>query len=186
MRDNPAGAEQALEVIGETARAAMADLRTIVAQLRDPDLQPSTPGRAQQDVMLERMRASGMEVELAESGTPDESPLLALTAHRLLAESLTNALKHGDLTRPVMVGIDWTDGYALTVRNGIPTRSDAAKPPGGHGLVGMGERAAVAGGTFAAGPEDGDWVVRAHIPTSGTPRPGGGWPADPSAREGGA
>lgn len=48
LRDNPAGAERALEVIGETARTAISDLRTIVAQLRDPAFSrapPATPSR---------------------------------------------------------------------------------------------------------------------------------------------
>ena len=174
LQDRPADAEHALEVIGETARTAMGDLRTIVAQLRDPALQPSTPGSAQQGALVERMRASGMDLRLTEHGTPDGSPLVALTAYRLLGEALTNALKHGDLTRPVDVRIDWTDGYRLTVTNSV---GPAPQEPrvGGHGLVGMSERAHVAGGTFSAGPDgDGDaWLVEAHLPTSSPSAPDG-------------
>ena len=44
---------------------------------------------------------------------------LAVTAQRLLAESLTNALKHGDLGHPVEVEEDWRDGYRLVVRNRV-------------------------------------------------------------------
>lgn len=162
LRDNPAGAEHALEVIGETARSAITDLRTIVAQLRDPALQPSTPGYAQQAELEERMRSSGMALELTEAGTRDESPLIALTAHRLLGESLTNALKHGDLSAPVRVFVDWTDGYRLHVTNDVS--GPAGEASGGHGLVGMAERTTVAGGTFSAGREGNQWVVTAHIP----------------------
>ncbi|KGN36777.1 histidine kinase [Knoellia subterranea KCTC 19937] len=170
LRDNPAGAEQALSVIGETARTAIADLRTIVAQLRDPALQPSTPGYEQQAELVGRMRASGMDLELVERGERDDSPLLALTAHRLLGESLTNALKHGDLDQPVRAEIDWTDGYRLTVTNHVsgvdlPDRDRSGRAvPSGHGLVGMAERTTVAGGTFSAGREGDLWVVRAHVP----------------------
>lgn len=162
LRESPAGAEQALEVIGETARTAIGDLRTIVAQLRDPGLQPSTPGYAQQAELEERMRSSGMTLELTETGSRDESPLIALTAHRLLGESLTNALKHGDLSSAVRVAIDWSEGYRLSVTNHLsrPDTSDRS----GHGLIGMAERTSVAGGTFSAGPEGDQWVVRAHIP----------------------
>lgn len=167
LRDNPAGAEQALEVIGETARTAITDLRTIVAQLRDPGLQPSTPGYAQQAELEERMRASGMTLELTEHGSRDESPLVALTAHRLLGESLTNALKHGDLSAPVHVRVDWSDGYRLSVTNHVNgTAHD--EPSGGHGLVGMAERTTVAGGTFGAGREGDHWIVKAHIPAYAT------------------
>jgi len=167
LQDSPADAERALEVIGETARTAITDLRTIVAQLRDPALQPSTPGFAQQAELEERMRASGMTLEMTEQGRRDESPLIALTAHRLLGESLTNALKHGDLSAPVRVTIDWTDGYRLTVTNhvsGSTSGSTNGRPSGGHGLVGMAERTTVAGGTFSAGPEGDTWSVTAHIP----------------------
>ncbi|MFC7491835.1 MULTISPECIES: sensor histidine kinase [unclassified Knoellia] len=164
FRDNPAGAERALEVIGETARTAITDLRTIVAQLRDPALQPSTPGFAQQAELEERMRSSGMALDIAERGQRDESPLLALTAHRLLGESLTNALKHGDLSAPVHVVVDWTDGYRLSVTNHISGHATGERS--GHGLIGMAERTTVAGGTFSAGREGDLWLVRVHIPVS--------------------
>ena len=172
LRDRPADAQRALEVIGETARTAMGDLRTIVAQLRDPALQPSTPGSAQQAALAERMRASGMDLRLAEHGTPDGSPLVALTAYRLLGEALTNALKHGDLARPVDVRVDWTDGYRLTVTNSVGPAPEEPRD-GGHGLVGMSERAHVAGGTFSS-RRDGDvWLVEAHLPTSSPSAPDG-------------
>lgn len=167
LRQNPAAAERALEVIGETARTAITDLRTIVAQLRDPALSPSTPGYAQQQEVIDRMRASGMTLEVSESGERDESPLVALTAHRLVAESLTNALKHGDLSEPVVLEQDWRDGYRLTVTNRIGD-SPATDGDTGHGLVGMAERTTVAGGTFSAGPDGGLWVLRAHLPATGT------------------
>jgi signal transduction histidine kinase len=178
-------------VIGETARTAISDLRTIVAQLRDPELAPSSPSIAQQADVLERMRRSGMDLDFREVGTPDESPLIALTAHRLLGESLTNALKHGDLAAPVQVEQDWTDGYRLTVTNRprqddqpsvaaddlIPPEADTGRQRGpGHGLVGMSERTTVAGGTFCAGTEDGAWVLRAHIPTTIAARGAGATP----------
>lgn len=181
LRIDPAGAERALEVIGETARTAISDLRAIVAQLRDPRLAPGTPSAAQQADVLERMRTSGMDLDFRQVGTPDGSPLIALTAHRLLGEALTNALKHGDLAAPVQVEQDWTGGYRLTVTNRlrpddrqsgaagdqVPQESDTnTEITTGHGLVGMSERTTVAGGTFSAGTEDGAWVLRAHIPAT--------------------
>jgi signal transduction histidine kinase len=174
---DPAAAERSLAVIGETARTAMTDVRAIVAQLRDPALAPSTPGTAQQEEVVSRMRASGMDLRLVERGRRDESPLLALTAHRLLSESLTNALKHGDLAAPVHVEQVWGDGYRLTVTNDVPeagvgVREPTHSPVGAHGLVGMAERTTVAGGTFSAGREGRQWVLRARLPGP-TTRPAG-------------
>ena len=159
LRRDPAGAERALEVIGETARTAIGDLRTIVAQLRDPGLAPDTPGFAQQAEVVERMRTSGMDLRLDEVGPRDESPLLALTAHRLLGESLTNALKHGDLAAPVHVEQDWTDGYRLTVTNRLRdhgTDGVAVTTGGSTAAAGAGAASTPTGNLVASGTTPGN------------------------------
>lgn len=163
--DQPERAAAALAVIGETARAAMVDLRTILARLRhEASGNTSAPGRAHVDALLARMRASGMTIEVAEQGTAPSSTLVALTTQRLLGEALTNALKYGDLDAPVRVVQDWRDGARLEVRNRVDRRRAPAEGRGtGHGLVGMSERAALAGGTLSAGPEGDEWVVRCTI-----------------------
>lgn len=163
LRTNPDASEQALEVIAETARSTIADLRTILAELRDTDTEQSTPGHEQQQRLIERMRLTGMQIRHECIGAPDASTLLSLTAYRLLSESLTNALKHGDLTRPVHVRQDWTQGYRLRVVNRIGDRGDGT----GHGVVGMMERASIAGGHLHAEARGQDWIVEASIPAPG-------------------
>ena len=154
-------AEEALEVIAETARGSIADLRDLLAELRYEE--PATPpGQASRDALVERLRASGMEVRLVEHGDPSASGQLAVAAQRLLAESLTNALKHGDLAHPVDVEEDWRDGYRLEVRNRVRASSGALGT--GHGLAGMRDRVTTAGGAFEAGASDGTWTVRAELP----------------------
>ena len=154
-------ASDALEVIAETARDSIADLRDLLAELRYQA--PATPpGRASREALLERVRASGMELRLREEGAPSTSGRLAVVAHRLLAESLTNALKHGDLTQPVEVEEDWRGGYRLVVRSRPRVSTEA--PGSGHGLAGMRDRVTLAGGTFEAGVLDGVWTVRADVP----------------------
>lgn len=160
---DPAGdrtAAEALEVIAETARGSISDLRDLLAELRYQE--PVTPpGRGSRDALLERMRASGMEVRLVEHGHPSAAGLLVVAAQRLLAESLTNALKHGDLAHPVEVEEDWRDGYRLVVRNRVRCSSDGLGS--GHGLSGMRHRVTEAGGAFDAGASDGIWTVRAVV-----------------------
>ncbi len=154
-------AEEALEVIAETARGSIADLRDLLAELRYQE--PATPpGPGSRDALVERMRASGMDVRLVEHGDPSASGALAVAAQRLLAESLTNALKHGDLGDSVEVEEDWRDGYRLVVRNRVRASSGALGD--GHGLTGMRDRVTMAGGTFEAGASDGTWTVRAELP----------------------
>ena len=110
------------------------------------------------------MRASGMNLETVTEGEPPADALLALTSHRLLGESLTNALKHGDLDHPVTVAQDWRDGYHLTVRNRV--RDGAAGTGTGNGIAGMTERASVAGGRLVSRPTGDEWVVDAYFPAA--------------------
>ncbi|WP_275561420.1 histidine kinase [Streptomyces sp. 5-6(2022)] len=68
-------------------------------------------------------------------------------------------------------GTEETRGLRVEVRNGPPDASAVAPglPGGGHGLVGLRERAQLLGGTLEAGPtEEGGFVVRADFPK--TPR----------------
>lgn len=160
--DGERKAAEALDVIAETARGSIADLRVLLAELRYEE-PGSPPGRSSRAALVERMRASGVDVRLVEQGAdPSRSDGLAVVAQRLLAESLTNALKHGDLTHPVAVEESWVDGYRLVVRNRV--RGTNARVDAGHGLTGMGDRVRAAGGTFSAGAEGDTWVVRAVLP----------------------
>ena len=164
--DGPDGerrAAEALDLIGETARGSIADLRDLLAELRYQE--PATPpGRSAHQALVERMRASGMDLRVAEHGSPDGFPGLVPTAQRLFGESLTNALKHGDLAHPVEVEEDWRGGYRLVVRNRLRRPARPVGSGTGHGLPGMRERVDLAGGTFAAGAADGTWTVSAALP----------------------
>ncbi len=122
LRTHPDDAEQALRTIGETARTAMADVRRLLTQLRDRESEPTALDFERRGELLGRMRASGMTIVETSYGTPQEHRLLTVTAHRLLGEALTNALKHGELSRPVEVEEDWRHGYRLRVRNAILPR----------------------------------------------------------------
>ncbi|QWC83774.1 hypothetical protein KLP28_08965 [Nocardioidaceae bacterium] len=176
---SPATTEQALDVIADTARTAMADLNTIVRRLRrtetdDPDdpatgtlLAEGAYGSAHDDEqdarLLDRMRASGMQLEVHDDGDPPDSPLLRQTEHHLLREALTNALKHADLARPVTLTRRRGADVTMEVRSSL----HRDRPPAagtGHGLVGMRERAAAVGGHLSAGPEGDTWAVRARLP----------------------
>ena len=155
--DGERKATEALDVIAETARGSIADLRELLAELRY-ELPATPPGRGARDALLERMRASGMDVRLVEHGEPRPG------GRPLLSEALTNALKHGDLTHPVEVEEDWREGYRLVVRNRV--RGAAPAPGTGNGLVGMRERVEHAGGRLTAGADGADWVLTAEVPAS--------------------
>lgn len=163
LRTDPERAEEALSVIGETARAAMTDIRGLLSRLRD-DGSDAPLTLDQPDALIQRLRDAGVSLEVHRHGTPSADPQLTTTASRVLTESLTNALKHGDLRSPVQVREDWTDGYRLTVTNAA-----GARPVGssGHGLRGMRERVSAAGGTICAESIDAGtrWQVDVFIPS---------------------
>ncbi|MBD3784021.1 MAG: two-component sensor histidine kinase [Micrococcales bacterium] len=161
LRGDPDRAEDALAVIGETARTAMDDVRGLLTRLRAPDAnEPAGLDLHRPDALLQRMRASGMTLDLERTGDPGRRPDVAAAA---LAEALTNALKHGDLTAPVRVEEAWDAGYRLLVANAV---SRPGPPGSGHGLRGMRERVEATGGRMVAGPEEDGrtWVVRLELP----------------------
>ncbi len=153
-------AGEALEVIADTARGSISDLRELLAQLRYRE-PPSPVGHAARDALVARVRGSGMELHLTEHGAPPASGVLTVAAYRLLSESLTNALKHGDLGHPVEVEEDWRAGYRLVARNRL---GGSSAPGTGHGVAGMRERVQLAGGRFTAGAEGDMWIVLAVLP----------------------
>ncbi|MCF8589400.1 sensor histidine kinase [Gordonia liuliyuniae] len=165
---NPDAARDALGVIADTARDALADVRTVLEELRSTETVGEV-SRADRDQLFARMRAAGMTIEATETGSADDTDAATVhVAHAVLTESLTNALKYGDLARPVRVAHDWTDGCRLTVGNTV-----AADPlaPGGarHGIIGMTERAAHVGGSLSSTRTDDGWLVVLTIPASEGP-----------------
>ncbi|HET6151821.1 MAG TPA: histidine kinase [Marmoricola sp.] len=165
LHEDPSRAEDAMNVIGETARSAMIEVRTLLAELRD-GAGPDPAGAPIADRVIDRMRQTGLVIEHARHGSPAPGPV-ADAAGYVLTEALTNALKHGDRGQPVVVVEDWRDGYALRVANGVPEGSSGRRG-NGYGLRGMAERIAATGGRIATGSEGTRWVVSVEIPVAAT------------------
>ncbi len=160
---SPEAAKDALAVIADTARQALADVRSVLEELRSTE-SAAQATRTDRDQLYDRMRAAGMKVEVSESGDGDAAtPNLVRVSLAILTEALTNALKYGDLTRPVHIDIDWTAGCRMTVRNAL-TSQPLAPGGAGHGVTGMRERAELAGGTLTSGAVADGWLVDLHIP----------------------
>jgi signal transduction histidine kinase len=162
--------ESALLTIASTARSALGDVRVLLAQLRDDTPAGPQPGLADLEALFGQLQGSGLRLRVDRTGDAGLLPAgQQLAAYRILQEALTNALRHGDRSAEVVVGLDWTpDALALVVGNAMPPvapSSLAAGPPtAGHGLAGMRERALLAGGSFSAGSADGTFVVTAMLP----------------------
>ncbi|MFG2232430.1 sensor histidine kinase [Streptomyces sp. NPDC048723] len=168
VRRAPERAEAAFEAIAETGRDAMAQLRAMLGVLRTDEAAPRSPqpGIAGLTELVDRVRASGLRVTYERTGAVRELPAaLEATVHRVVQEALTNVVKHAGASAAAV-----TLGYGpgtLTV-----TVTDDGRGPGGtsggHGLIGIRERAAAHGGTAESGPgPDGvGYSVRASLVTS--------------------
>ena len=99
------------------------------------------------------------------------SPAVGAATYRIAQESVTNALRHArNATRIDVQVVGGEHAVELTVRDdGEPVHASSVAP--GYGVVGMTERAAILGGTLAAGPgPDQGWAVDAVLPRAGPSR----------------
>jgi signal transduction histidine kinase len=165
--DNPelVKAIECVNRAGSLTRDGLAAAKRAVLALRDdevplPDQLASLAGQFR--------TADDPAVDLEVSGEARPIPPAAsVAAYRTAQEALTNARKHAP-GQPVTVRLGYDpDQITLSVVNPIP--SEHAERPladtgGGFGLVGLRERAALAGGTFEAGPDGRTWQVRLRIP----------------------
>jgi signal transduction histidine kinase len=169
---NPDKAIEVAELIERTGREALAEIRHMFGAVRrgDPEALSGPPSLARVDELARRARAAGLGVVLRVVGEPVELPSgIDLTAYRIVQEALTNALKHAGSARASVTVAYEPNELVLTVEDdgeGPREADDLSDAGGGHGLVGMRERAAVYGGLVQAGRRrGGGFAVRARLPT---------------------
>jgi signal transduction histidine kinase len=160
---DPAAATAALGTISTTARSALADVRLLLTQLRHSQGDGPQPTLADLEELYAQVRAAGVELRVDVDPAPQGDPPAAaqLAVYRILQEALTNALRHGD-GGPVGVGLAWHPSRVdVEVRNPIATAVPGAP---GHGIIGMRERAQLAGGRLDARADGDVFVVSASLP----------------------
>ncbi|MFF3031598.1 histidine kinase [Streptomyces rubiginosohelvolus] len=177
--DEPETSRNALKVIRENSVEGLAEMRRLIGLLREggqDDAPAAAPTLAALDTLIEQTNANGasggLVCTLEDTRDPGADALptpVELAAYRIVQESLTNALKHA-APGPVLVRLG-RSGELLTVEvaSVFGSRTGPTAPGSGAGLVGMRERVALLGGTFAAGAEPGGdgakiWRVRAELP----------------------
>jgi signal transduction histidine kinase len=174
IRTDPVGAGQALEVIAETSRKALEQTRSILGMLREEDdsgVRPPTQGLDELPGLVQDVRAAGLDVDLARSGTA--RPLTAavsLAAYRIVQESLTNVLKHSAASSATVTVTFTQHQLDVDVRDPGPLRATAMTGSAGHGLVGHGligldERVRLVGGALAYGGSGNGFCVHATLST---------------------
>jgi signal transduction histidine kinase len=169
LRPHQVKEREALLVVEQTGREALAEMRKMVGVLRRPEEAPALapqPSLEHLDRLIEHTRETGLPVELRIEGTPEPLPAgVDLTAYRLVQEGLTNAVKHARAQHATVL-VRYSEGHVeLTVTD--DGAGDGGGDSGGHGLVGMRERVSVYGGELEAGQlAEGGYRLRARLPVS--------------------
>jgi signal transduction histidine kinase len=173
--DDPTATE-ALRNIEKVGRAALGDLDAMLGLLQDPGTDaPLEPAHRLADVaqLVEQLRTTGLHVVLDDrcSDEIDDQleAKLSAAAYRIVQESLTNVVKHAgpaSVTVTMRCTPDLVEVSIVDDGRGAATGADRGpSAPGGRGLIGMRERAQVAGGDLEAGPRPGGgYAVTARLP----------------------
>jgi signal transduction histidine kinase len=180
----PVQAAKHVEIIGQTAREAMGELRGLLGVLRTPadfagrqppDTAP-VPSVSQLGQALDQVREAGLSVDLRVEGSPARlAPSVDLAAYRIVQEALTNTVRHSGADKAA-VTLRYEPGYVtVSVTDTGHGPAAAARPQGtgstltsrsgGFGLAGMAERVAACGGSLTVGPgQAGGFAVTARLP----------------------
>jgi signal transduction histidine kinase len=151
-----------LEAIEQTGRDALRELRAMLGVLGgsdgDDERRPA-PDLGALPGLVDTVRQAGLEVALTCDVRSELAPGVGLVAYRVVQESLTNALRHGQGAAEVDVSEEGRE-LVVAVRN----RVGRSQPGSGRGLAGMAERVSGFGGRLSAAPVGDSWVVEARIP----------------------
>ena len=178
---------EAADTIRQLSVRTLTELRQMVGVLRAsaaqaPDLAP----QPHLGDIPRLVRDSTLEVSLGLGGTVGRSwpAPVERAAYRTVQEALTNVGKHAPGAPVTVVVVPCREGLRVTVHNGPPLSrpAGAVLPGGGHGLVGLRERAEQLGGALSAGPTpDGGFRVEATLPGASARDAGPGVTSDGGA-----
>ncbi|WP_040589105.1 sensor histidine kinase [Sciscionella marina] len=170
----PERLSKAAAVIRTGVHDALGELRDVIAVLREDENSGSIsgpqPGLADVPALIEESRQAGMVVHLRDSVTELEAaPATAgRTTYRIVREALTNARKHA-ADQPVHVTLSGAPQLGLTIEvsNPLPAPAAPLVPGSGTGLIGLTERARLAGGSLDHYTGDGEFRLRSWLPWTG-------------------
>jgi signal transduction histidine kinase len=157
--------------IATSARAALTDMRRLLGVLRADEQQALTapqPGLDELPALIEKAQTSGLNLSVEITDLTAVPEPVALAAYRIIQEALANAARHAPGGQVRLEARAAEDRLDVVVRNGIGEDGPPSGAIGGHGLMGMRERAELLGGTLHAAPDGaGGFRVEASLPYGG-------------------
>ena len=170
MDRQPARAAEALSSIEDSSRRAVVELHRLLGFLRRADetdgLLPQ-PCLAQIGDLIAEAQQAQLTVDLTINGTVRPlPPTLEVSAYRVIQEALTNTRKHSSAnTASIRLHYGTAELDVEVLDDGPGRDAERVGGPGGLGLIGMRERAALHGGELRAGPRPGGgFAVHAAFP----------------------
>ena len=162
-------------VIHDSAALALAELRELLGVLRTAD--QSTPRSPQPllahlPALLADTRAAGVSLEVEFTGidaigdqpvTTGVAEATSRAAYRIVQEALTNARRHAPGTTVQLRLARSAEELVITARNRLATREPTPEHAG-MGLVGLAERAQLAGGTLVTFRTRDEFVLVGRLP----------------------
>lgn len=168
---DPDHAREALEIINETGRTSLEELRAMVGVLRSTDEVALRPTPADPNDLTDAVAGAGragINVKTVVSGRfpADVNEQCVVAAHRIIQEALTNVARHAGAAASTVTLQHGTDSIVVSIVNKAGAKPTAvAVPSTGVGIVGMTERAESLHGTLhAARRGDGGFEVVTELP----------------------
>lgn len=154
-----------IAAIRDRAHEALSDLRSVLGVLRGGEGGELTPQPTYADLgaLIDRARADGMRITLTDRLAAEPPESVGRTVYRIVQEGVTNAGKHapGAAIAVALSGSE-DEGVSVELRNALGF--DSGTPGAGMGLIGLAERAELAGGTLTYEVESGAFTLRSWIP----------------------
>lgn len=166
--DALAVATDALRAIRASSGDALADVRQVIGALRSDDDAPLAPepGLDRLEALVQTARDAGLEATLRIGPLGEVPRPVQAAAYRIVQESLTNTVRHAEAARVDVALARQAGALVIEVSDDGRGAPDPAMP-GGLGITGMSERAALLGGRLDAGPRAvGGFAVVARIPVA--------------------
>ena len=178
MKISPEQAGEALLAVEASGRAAMIELRHVMGLLTmggedegadgtdtEAELAPQ-PGLDQLETLVERVRDTGLPVDLTMTGPPRPLPSgVGLAAYRVVQEALTNTVKHASGATAAVTVEYGQDLLRVQVTDTGGSPGPGAATGNGRGLIGLHERLALYDATLNTGRRlSGGYRVEALIP----------------------
>ena len=163
-------AKETATTIRRLSTRTLEELRSLVGVLRSGvGGEGQQPGLERLGDLVSNFRSDAVPVALDVKAEPSRLPRsVSHAVYRTVQEALTNVRKHAAGARASVKVLAQKDTLVVEVRNERAGGRGPALPSGGHGLIGLRERAGLLGGTFQAGPtSEGGFRVSATYPLAG-------------------